>query len=272
MRTPAVFLLLVLTSVASAQHFSGATPVFGGSFGNVVFPGSTASTPGVTRFFGNVVFPSGVAPRVYLPNSPADPTRLSGTFGNSLGFVAANRGFVGSGFVSGGSGFRGSGRNGSRSGSVIAVPYAVPIYVGGYAGYTGYYDSPPPTDPGAAYGPGPAFGPGGPPQPNTIVVYPPTTPVPPGPPNGGYGETYAPPLGPPAANPDQGAATAPATYLIAFKDHTIYSAVAYWVEGDTLHYFTTGATHNQVSLSLVDRDLTLRLNQEAGNNMQLPNN
>ena len=48
--------------------------------------------------------------------------------------------------------------------------------------------------------------------------------------------------------------------------------MAYWVEGDTLHYFTTGATHNQVSLSLVDRDLTQRLNEEAGNNLQLPKN
>ena len=59
--------------------------------------------------------------------------------------------------------------------------------------------------------------------------------------------------------------------MIAYKDHTIYSAVAYWVEGDTLHYFTTGATHNQVSLALVDRDLTQRLNEELGNNLQLPN-
>ena len=48
---------------------------------------------------------------------------------------------------------------------------------------------------------------------------------------------------------------------MAFKDHTIYTAVAYWVDGDTLHYFTSGNTHNQVSLSLVDRELTERLNQ-----------
>jgi endonuclease YncB( thermonuclease family) len=58
-------------------------------------------------------------------------------------------------------------------------------------------------------------------------------------------------------------------YLIAFKDHTIYSAVAYWVDGDTLHYFTTGSTHNQVSLSLVDVPLTERLNKEAGEDIRL---
>jgi len=59
-------------------------------------------------------------------------------------------------------------------------------------------------------------------------------------------------------------------YLLAFKDHTIYSAVAYWVDGDTLHYFTTGNTHNQASLSLIDRELTERLNRELGIDFKLP--
>jgi endonuclease YncB( thermonuclease family) len=61
-----------------------------------------------------------------------------------------------------------------------------------------------------------------------------------------------------------------AHYLLAFKDHTIYSAIAYWVDGDTLHYFTAGNTHNQASLSLIDRDLTQRLNQESGVEVKLP--
>jgi hypothetical protein len=42
------------------------------------------------------------------------------------------------------------------------------------------------------------------------------------------------------------------------------------VDGDTLHYFTSGSTHNQVSLSLVDRDLTKRLNEESGLQLNLP--
>jgi hypothetical protein len=58
--------------------------------------------------------------------------------------------------------------------------------------------------------------------------------------------------------------------LIALKDHTIYSAIAYWVDGSTLHYFTSGNTHNQVSLPLVDRDLTQRLNRESGLQLSLP--
>jgi hypothetical protein len=59
-------------------------------------------------------------------------------------------------------------------------------------------------------------------------------------------------------------------YLLAFKDHTIYSAVAYWADGDTLHYFTTGNVHNQASISLLDRDLTERLNRELGIDFKLP--
>ena len=61
-----------------------------------------------------------------------------------------------------------------------------------------------------------------------------------------------------------GAGPKPTHYLLAFKDHTIYSAVAYWVDGDTLHYFTSGNTHNQASVSLIDRDLTKRLNEGSG--------
>jgi len=72
----------------------------------------------------------------------------------------------------------------------------------------------------------------------------------------------------PAAGPP--AAPEPETYLIAFKDRTIYSAVAFWVDGDTLHYFTSGNMHNQVSLSLVDKELTQRLNKELGIDLRLP--
>jgi len=59
-------------------------------------------------------------------------------------------------------------------------------------------------------------------------------------------------------------------YLIAFKDHSIYSAFAYWVEGDTLHYVTPQRVHNQVSLSLVDRALTDQLNRDRNLQVKLP--
>ena len=60
------------------------------------------------------------------------------------------------------------------------------------------------------------------------------------------------------------------TYLIAFKDHTIYAALAYWVEDGTLHYVTNQNTHNQVSLDLVDRELSDRLNRERSVDFRLP--
>lgn len=60
------------------------------------------------------------------------------------------------------------------------------------------------------------------------------------------------------------------SYLIAFKDHTIYAAFAYWMEGETLHYVTTHGTHNQVSLDLVDRELSERLNRERNVEFKLP--
>jgi hypothetical protein len=243
------FALLFSTAGFAQNHgFGNPTPVFQGTFGNVIFPGGTAAIPGVTRFFPNVVFPAGNAPQLYVPGSIKDPTLLSARFGHPNGSPGSRPAY--------------------RSGGGYAVPYAVPVYIGGYAGYTGYYDGSFTPDAAAAAG-------AGAPQPNVIVVYPSGVSGGP-PPSGGYGEAYAPPSGPalaPAGAQDQGAANpSPTTYLIAFKDHTIYSAVAYWVEGDTLHYFTSGATHNQVSLSLVDRDLTQRLNVEAGNNMQLPAN
>ena len=59
-------------------------------------------------------------------------------------------------------------------------------------------------------------------------------------------------------------------YLLAFKDSSVYSAFAYWVEGDTLHYVTSDRIHNQASLSLVDRDLTERLNRDRNMQVKLP--
>jgi hypothetical protein len=50
-------------------------------------------------------------------------------------------------------------------------------------------------------------------------------------------------------------------YLIAYKNHAIYAALAYWVEDKTLHYVTTQNTHNQASIDLIDIDLTKSLNQ-----------
>jgi hypothetical protein len=176
----------------------------------------------------------------------------------------------GGGYHLGGGGLAGSGLvgGGYRYGSgAVVVPYVYPVYVG-----SGYYP-PDYTDgsyPTAAYAPPPAQQ-----QPNVTVVYPPQSAPPmvnqfgPGamPPPGANPEPVS-PYEPSSAQNDDHAT--PDHYLIALKDHTIYSVVAYWVDGDTLHYFTAGNVHNQASLSLVDRDLTARLNKESGQEVTLP--
>jgi len=71
--------------------------------------------------------------------------------------------------------------------------------------------------------------------------------------------------GRPAPNDDE-----PTLYLIAFKDHTIVQALGYWMEGGALHYVSVEHTLNQVSLDLLDRDLSQRLNDERGVQFKLP--
>jgi hypothetical protein len=59
-------------------------------------------------------------------------------------------------------------------------------------------------------------------------------------------------------------------YLIAFTDGIIRPALAYWVEGDTLHYVTMDRDPKQAALSTVDRDLSERLNRERRVTFRLP--
>ena len=62
----------------------------------------------------------------------------------------------------------------------------------------------------------------------------------------------------------------PTIYLIAFRDHTIVPAYAYWTEGRTLKYVNMDHGINQATLDLVDRDLSCRLNQERNVDFRLP--
>jgi hypothetical protein len=59
-------------------------------------------------------------------------------------------------------------------------------------------------------------------------------------------------------------------YLIAFRDRSIFAAVAYWTEGDTLHYVTQEHELKQAPLATVDRSLTGKLNGERGVAFPLP--
>ncbi|MEI9814807.1 MAG: hypothetical protein WDO18_20185 [Acidobacteriota bacterium] len=59
-------------------------------------------------------------------------------------------------------------------------------------------------------------------------------------------------------------------FLIAMKDHTIYAASAYWVEDNTLNYVTIQGNENRVSMDLIDRDLSRRLNRDRSVSFGLP--
>ena len=198
--------------------------------GGVVHPAG-ATLPGVTRSLGSVVNPA------------QGGLRVPGTTRN---------------------GFHNNGR-------VVA---AYPVYVGGY------YGAPyaPAVDPSAApVGDGYAQAPSN----TTVLMPPPQQPVTPVVINFNYGNAGPSASAPvPVPVPDESSNRIqtsgsddnqePSHYLIAFKDHTIYAATAYWVDGDTLHYFTAGNVHNQASLSLVDRQFTERLNRAAGLDVRLP--
>jgi len=65
-------------------------------------------------------------------------------------------------------------------------------------------------------------------------------------------------------------ATGSQIYLIAFRDHSIRAVIAYWVEGNTLHYVTPEHESKVVILDLVDKDLCRRLNRERHVVFSLP--
>jgi hypothetical protein len=135
-----------------------------------------------------------------------------------------------------------------------------PLYVGG--AYVPAYGS----------GPGPAPDYSGQTQLNPQQQYAPAPPV-------VINQYFGPPVGAPEPvtgngvyqpyndrqpQPEEESASPPSNkyYLLAFKDHSVYSAIAYWVEDKTLHYVTPQNTHNQASLDLVDIDFTKQLNQD----------
>jgi hypothetical protein len=182
--------------------------------------------------FGNVVFPGTGRPPVGFITDPGFSARLGATVG----------GFHYKG-VAPPVGHRGRG--------VVYVPYIWPAY-----GYANPYVQQ---------------------QPNVIVIQQPAPAVQQQTPQvviNNYTDPNAKPYEPvttyqaPARQPVQAEAP-PSYYLIAFKDNTIYSALAYWMEGDTLHYVTSGNVRNQVSLDLVDAEMTERLNRDRNVSVKL---
>jgi len=174
-----------------------------------------------------------------------------------------------------------------QHGAAVIVPY--PVFYGGYYG-TGYGYDPSAAGyaPGAGYGPGytdDGSGSNGSGVPSVVVnqnfVPPQANPQvrdytgdqpPPPDQSSGLKLYQAPPSHPYADAQAQRSANSgqPTIYLIAFRDHTIVQALGYWMEGSTLHYVSAEQTLNQVSIDLVDRDLSQRLNDERGIDFRLP--
>lgn len=198
-----------------------------------------------------------------------------GFVGNRGGFVGNRGGFVGNrGFV--GNGFRGFGFRGGWP--YWWAGYGLGYGYGGYGygywpGYYDAYDYPGYSYPAYSYA-SPAYSyQGYQQQPsNVTVVYPPenqqtvverVNPV-----IREY-DQYGQQVG--GGGPSVSGSTTPALYLIAFRDHTIRAAVAYWVEGNTLHFVTAEHESKTATLDAIDRELSRQINNERHVQFSLPN-
>jgi hypothetical protein len=127
----------------------------------------------------------------------------------------------------------------------IGGGYSYPAYSSGYSDDPGAY--------GASYNAAP----------NITVIYPP--PETPAQSSMHTYDEYGQEVGPAASNSSP-------IYLIAMKDHTIYAASSYSVEGSTIHYVNLQHEQKQAPLDHVDREFSAQLNRERRVNFQLPRN
>ncbi len=233
-------------------------------FGNVNYPGTGHPPASGSSGFGNVNFPGTARPPQYrLPGAITDPS-FAGRLGSTV------RGYPP------GTGISRGAAHPTHSRQVI-VP--VPIIVGGgyypYDGSAGYTDQngqpvqqqqqyqqaapPPVVIINQAYRPAADYPDDMPAA--TIRRY--DSPVHPMPDPNDVAEQPARRV----RSADDDKAT---IYLIAYKDHTILPALAYWIEGDTLNYISEAGTPNRASLSLIDRDFSKQLNRERRVDFNLP--
>ncbi|HLH41326.1 MAG TPA: hypothetical protein VKX39_19420 [Bryobacteraceae bacterium] len=155
-------------------------------------------------------------------------------------------------------------------GPAVVVPY--PVFYG-----LPYYCDPAYCNPGAggdrASGPAPAnsyddgSGYGAPGQTPVVIMNQSFQPPVANPVMHDYSNTPLPPAPP---DPNAPRDDEPTIYLIAMADHSIVAAIAYWVDGDTLDYITQDGDQNRVSLALVDREFSRKLNTDRGLEFRLP--
>jgi len=147
----------------------------------------------------------------------------------------------------------------------VAVPY--PVFYGG-----SYYDYDAPAAPVAPYSQAAYQVPGYDQmtQPPVVIINQYFRPDAANPVVRDYSNVPLPEAQTPQVNNDQTPSEPQVTFLIAMKDHTIYPAVAYWVEGDTLNYITVQGVKNSASLDLVDREFSKQINMERKVEFGLP--
>jgi hypothetical protein len=196
-------------------------------------------TYGSPSGFGNVVFPgTGTAPRLGHPFSITDTTfagRLAATISGFPPYTGAPVGPY------------------RTRRYPAAWPLLYPVFTGGY-----YY--PPAPEP-------------------SVAVYPPVQAAPPVVINQYFsGEAARAAERKPAEDsnvriydaPAPQPAEPPLSFLIATTDRSVFSASAYWVEGDTFHYVTPYGKHEQIPLAKVDRQLSEKLNEGHAVEFRLP--
>jgi len=236
-------------------------------------PGGPYRTYGSSHGFGNVLFPgTGSAPNM----PPAAISIVPPLTGFTIGGPDHGQRLAAS--IEGRTIFTAPASN--RRQRVYAVPYAYPVVVGGW----GWNSASPPAEVNLSVVTPPA------PQQTapTVVInqyYTPETARPvlkqypegslPSPSEGlksyeAPGPQFPDPAEKTGQRPQPGAEEKPTIYLIAFKNGSIYPALAYWVENDTLHYITRDKSLNKASLELIDKELSLQLNRERNVEFRLP--
>ncbi|MEP7354237.1 MAG: hypothetical protein ABI824_13495 [Acidobacteriota bacterium] len=243
-------------------------------FGRILFPGGTspkgAGGSGTVSPFGRVLFPGGTAPA-----GVASPQNSGKNVFPGGGAPATIRpGSSGAGLL----GYRPPITHQSHS---ALIPILIPVYGSGYFGY----DAPiaqyaptatyPATGSTAPYGSQTDDGTGAQASPVVIInqYFRPDAAV--------DTQRDAPRDYQPQDTPAPSIAQAPVqtysqpegpVFLIAMKDHTIYSANAYWIEDGVLNYVTLHGDENSASMELVDRELSRRLNRDRKVSFGLPEN
>jgi hypothetical protein len=170
--------------------------------------------------------------------------------GGGRGFVAPRAGHFGARPVFTG-GFRGYRPFVSGFSRPFYSGFAYPVVYGGFGYSAPYY----PNYYGGYYAPAPYT-----PPVTVISDYAPPTPV----------IISIPPTQPAPQREMEPRTEAEPLFLIAMRDDSIQIAVAYWIDGGTLHYVTRQKKTQQVALDRIDLELTIQLNRERGVSINLP--